>query len=54
MKISNHGGARLLKMPGKKSFWGGNENFGFCLWEELTLDDNMIMVGERLDKFFAP
>ena len=34
-------GKSLLKMAGEKSFWGGIENFRFCLGEELTLDDTM-------------
>ena len=35
----------LLKMPGEKSFWGGIENFRFCLGGggELTLDDTMVV-----------
>ena len=35
------GGKSLLKMPGEKSFWGGIENFRFCLGGGLTLDDTM-------------
>ena len=34
------GGKSLLKMLGGKSFWGGIENFKFCLGE-LTLDDTI-------------
>ena len=36
------GGESLLKMLGEKSFWGGIENFRFCLGGELTLDDTMM------------
>ena len=42
-KVVCGGGKSLWKMPEKKSFWGGIENFRFCLGGgEVTLDDTMI------------
>ena len=40
-------GKSLLKMAGEKSFWGGIENFRFCLGVELTLDDTMGTAGAK-------
>ena len=45
-KVACGGGGSLLKMPGEKSFWGGIENFKFCLGGELTMDDTMMKFGQ--------